>query len=114
MKRSWVYILECRDGSYYTGSTTNLPQRIAQHEGGVFNGFTSSRRPVRLVYSHEFPDINDAIRAERQIKGWSRKKKAALIAGDFELLHELAKCLNETSYLRQVTPLDSARGDGRR
>jgi 2-oxo-4-hydroxy-4-carboxy-5-ureidoimidazoline decarboxylase len=53
-----------------------------------------------LVYSQEFSDINDAIRAERQIKGWSRKKKEALIAGDFKLLHELAKCKNETHYSR--------------
>ena len=98
MKSSWVYILRCVDGSYYTGCTTNLEKRIGEHQHGVYEGYTHSRRPVELVYSTEFSDIKDAIAFERQIKKWSRKKKEALIAGDFDALHILAECRNETHY----------------
>lgn len=91
MKHAWVYILKCADGSYYTGCITNLAQRIAQHEGGVFQGYTASRRPVKLVWYGETNDIRNAIATERQIKNWTRAKKEALISGDFQLLHELAK-----------------------
>ena len=88
---AWIYILECADRSYYTGCTTHLSQRIAQHESGFYKGFTSARLPVKLIWSEEFQDVRDAINAERQIKGWSRKKKEALMKGDFVLLHELAQ-----------------------
>jgi putative endonuclease len=98
MKQSWVYILKCSDGSYYTGCTTNLEQRIQEHNFKRYDNYTSLRLPVKLVYSQKFSEINDAIGAERQIKGWSRKKKEALINGDFELLHNLAECKNETNY----------------
>ena len=91
MRPSWVYILECSDGSYYTGCTTNIEKRISEHELGIIGGYTPRRRPVRLVWSQEFSDIKYAILAERQIKGWSRKKKEALIREDFDLLHELAQ-----------------------
>jgi predicted GIY-YIG superfamily endonuclease len=90
-KHSWVYILRCCDGSYYTGCTTALEKRIKEHELGIFPGYTSSRRPVRLVWSAEFPDIFQAIAVERQIKGWSRKKKEALIQQEFDLLHQLSQ-----------------------
>ena len=90
-KRAWVYILRCRDGSYYTGCTTAIEKRLKEHEIGVFAGYTSSRRPVELVWCYEFPDIFQVIAVERQIKGWSRKKKAALIVGDIDLLHELSQ-----------------------
>jgi putative endonuclease len=89
---AWVYILSCSDGSYYTGMTrTDLEMRVAQHNAGTFGGFTSSRRPVILCYSEYFERIEDAISAERRIKGWSRAKKEALIAGDMERLKSLAK-----------------------
>ena len=91
MKRSWVYILECSDGTYYTGCTTNLDQRIYQHKTGYFDGYTSKRQPVTLLWYEVFHRLDDAINAERQIKGWSRKKKEALMRGDFEWLHELAQ-----------------------
>jgi predicted GIY-YIG superfamily endonuclease len=91
MKRSWAYILRCSDDSYYTGSTTNLASRFAKHKAGFLGGYTASRRPITLVWSQEFSDINDAIKAEWQIKGWSRRKKEALINGDFGLIHELAQ-----------------------
>ena len=97
MKSSWFYILKCSDNSFYSGCTSNLKNRINEHKLGKFKGYTSSRLPIELVFSQEFSDINEAISAERRIKKWSRKKKEALINGDFELLHELAKCKNESS-----------------
>jgi putative endonuclease len=98
MKQSWVYILKCSDGSYYTGCTTNLEQRIQEHNLKKYDNYTSTRLPVELVYSQQFANINEAIAAERRIKGWNRSKKEALIKGDFDLLHNLAECKNETSY----------------
>jgi predicted GIY-YIG superfamily endonuclease len=98
MKEAWVYILLCSDGSYYTGCTTAIAQRIAQHEGSAFDGYTSKRLPVKLVFSQSFSNVEDAVRAERRIKGWSRKKKEALIRGDYSMLHSLATCKNETSH----------------
>lgn len=97
MKRGCIYILRCSDDSYYVGSTSNLEQRINEHIFHKYSGYTSARLPIELVFSQEFMDIRDAIIAERQIKGWGRKKKEALIKGDFDLLHDLAKCKNETS-----------------
>ena len=77
---AFVYMLLCRDGSYYVGSATgnDLTKRIAEHQSGAFAGYTWSRRPVELVWSQHFERITDAIAAERQIKGWSKAKKAAL------------------------------------
>jgi putative endonuclease len=81
---AFVYMLRCADGSFYVGSATgdDLTLRIAQHEAGTFEGYTSLRRPVELVWSEHFDRIADAIAVERKIKGWSRKKKEALINGD--------------------------------
>ncbi len=89
---AYLYILLCADGSYYTGTTRDeLEQRIAQHNSGYFDGYTASRRPVVLVYSQWFERITDAIAAERQVKGWSRAKKEALIRGDFIALPKLSQ-----------------------
>jgi putative endonuclease len=86
------YILRCADGSYYTGTTrTELELRIAKHQQGTFDGYTSDRRPVELVFSEYFERILDAIAMERRIKGWSRAKKEALIAGDLDRLRELSR-----------------------
>ena len=82
----WVYILECADGSYYTGHTEDLGKRLYEHEHDLFTCYTSSRLPVRLVYSSEFPVREDALASERQIKRWSRRKKQALIDGDWQRL----------------------------
>ena len=87
----FVYILECSDRSYYTGITSNLEKRINEHNSGIHGGYTSRRLPVTLVYSCRFTDVNEAIGREKQIKGWSRKKKEALIKGDFETLVGLSK-----------------------
>ena len=90
---AFVYILHCADGSYYVGSATgeDLTPRIAQHNCGYYGGYTSTRRPVRLVWSEYFDRITDAITVERQLKGWSRAKKEALIRGDWSSVQRLAK-----------------------
>ena len=88
---AYVYILRCRDGAYFVGSTrTSLDMRVAQHNDGTFGGYTSSRRPVHLVYAETFERITDAIAAERRLKRWGRAKKEALIRGDMQALHMLA------------------------
>ena len=77
-----VYILRCADNSYYTGHTDNLEERIAKHKVGAIEGYTSTKLPVRLVFSEEFPTREEALTCERQIKGWSRRKKEALMRGN--------------------------------
>jgi len=97
-----VYIVKCRNGHYYTGSTRgSLERRVAEHNAGAYGGYTKSRRPVELVFSQEFDRITDAISAERQLKGWTRAKKEALIQGDMEALHRLAR--NRSEYPRPST-----------
>src|SRR5690606_17546027 len=90
MKDYFVYIVQCSDKSYYTGVTSNLEKRLNEHNTGLFKGYTSKRLPVQLMYSQRYSDINDAIRAEKQIKGWSRAKKEALIRNDIEALVQLS------------------------
>ncbi len=88
----WLYIVKCSDGSYYTGTTrTSLEHRIAEHNASSFGGYTAARRPVTLAYSQHFEHVEDAISAERQVKGWSRAKKEALMRSDFNELRRLAK-----------------------
>lgn len=87
-----VYILRCADGSYYTGLTKqNIEARLWEHNEGIYEGYTKKRRPVELVFTETYDRITDAITRERQIKGWSRTKKEALIAPDYERLPELSK-----------------------
>ena len=89
--QAFVYMLRCSDGSYYVGSTrASLEQRIAQHNAGHFGGYTAMRLPVTLVFQQDFDRITDAIAAERQLKGWSRAKKEALVRGDFDTIKALA------------------------
>ena len=89
---AYLYILRCADGSYYTGTArSGLERRVAEHSAGIYGGYTAQRRPVTLVFSQWFDRITDAIAAERQVKGWSRAKKEALIRGDFESLPQLSK-----------------------
>jgi putative endonuclease len=89
----YVYMLRCADGSYYVGSATgeDLNPRIEQHQAGSYPGYTATRRPVTLVWSEHFDRITDAIAAERQIKGWSRGKKEALIEGDWTRIQSLSQ-----------------------
>ncbi|MEE9198543.1 MAG: GIY-YIG nuclease family protein [Dehalococcoidia bacterium] len=88
---AWVYILECKDGSYYTGSTPDLGRRVAEHQAGEGGRYTALRLPVRLVFSYAVPRIEDAFYLERQLKGWRRQKKEALMRGDYTALVELSK-----------------------
>ena len=90
MKNYWVYILKCSDGSYYTGVTNDLERRVFEHNAGAGCSYTKSRRPVELVFSEVFGNILDAIAAEKQIKGWRRSKKEALINGDWDKIVELS------------------------
>lgn len=98
MGKAWIYILACADGSYYTGSTKNLEMRLAQHQAGEGASYTKKRLPVNLVYLEEFQRIDEAFYREKQIQGWSRKKKEALINNLPEKLHKLAECMNDTHF----------------
>ena len=92
MKIFYVYILECSDRTFYTGITSNLAKRLESHKTGKYkDSYTSTRRPVELVFYCEFTDPNLAIEKEKQIKKWSRAKKSALISGSYEKLPNLAK-----------------------
>ena len=86
-----AYLLRCNDGSYYAGHTDSLETRIAAHQSGLYPGYTSGRQPVALVWTQEFATREEAIAAERRIKGWSRAKKEALIAGDWARIQALAR-----------------------
>jgi putative endonuclease len=96
----YMYILRCSDNSYYTGSTNDLERRLEEHQLGVAANYTSERLPVKLMYFEEFDRIDDAFYREKQVQGWSRKKKEALIFGLQERLNKLAECRNETHYRR--------------
>jgi putative endonuclease len=97
MNSYYVYILECSDRTYYTGVTNNLNRRLAEHKSGAEPGsYTYIRRPIELVYYEEFNDINNAILLEKRIKGWSRKKKEALINDNFEELVRLSNLKNKS------------------
>ena len=87
----WAYMLHCSDRTFYVGHTDDLDVRIAQHHSGEFGGYTSTRLPVKLVWCDEFPSRYEALCAERQIKGWGRAKKLALIRGDWKRISELAR-----------------------
>ena len=87
----YLYILECSNGKFYTGSTTNIEYRVAQHQAGEGANFTRKHLPVKLVYCQHFANIKEAFLREKQVQGWSRKKKIALINGEFEKLPLLSK-----------------------
>jgi putative endonuclease len=90
-KPFWVYILRCVDGSYYTGHTDDLDLRIAKHQLGQVKGYTEARLPVELVFAQECARREEALAAELRIKGWSRKKKEAMIEGDWNEVRSLAR-----------------------
>ncbi|CAA9258694.1 MAG: COG2827: putative endonuclease containing a URI domain [uncultured Chloroflexi bacterium] len=87
----WVYLLRCADGSYYTGHSDDLERRIGQHNAGAIPGYTLDRLPVKLAWCEQFESRYEALTRERQIKGWSRAKKEALIAGDWERISVLSR-----------------------
>src|SRR6516225_3314412 len=89
---AYLYILHCADDSYYVGTTRKtLEERLAEHNAGFHGGYTATRRPVAMVYAQHFETIADAVAAERQVKGWSRAKKEAMIKGEWKRLPELAQ-----------------------
>jgi len=88
----YVYILKCADGTYYTGSTNDLSKRLQDHQDGVNpSAYTYSRRPVELIWGEEVGTYHEALTHEKQIKGWSRAKKEALIRGNLDAIHEIVK-----------------------
>lgn len=90
-----MYILECSDVSYYTGSTIDLKRRLEEHNNGEGANHTKKRLPVKLIYYEEYHRIDFAFNREKQVQGWSRKKKEALIEGNSNLLPELAKAYRD-------------------
>ncbi len=106
----WVYILRCADASYYTGHTDNLEKRISEHTTGIIAScYTFKRRPVELVFSQDFPTREEALASEQQIKGWSRKKKEAMMRGDWAEVSRLAKSAHPES----STPVRPEPAEGR-
>jgi putative endonuclease len=94
-----MYILKCADNSYYVGSTKDLERRLTQHQNGEGANFTKKRLPVKLVYYEEFDRIDYAFYREKQVQGWSRAKKEALINGmDEAKLHKMAECRNKSRF----------------
>lgn len=91
MPNSFMYILLCGNGNYYVGSTKNLELRVKQHQMGLGANFTRKNLPVKLVYFEEFDRIDEAFNREKQIQGWTRKKKEALIKGNIKELKNLSK-----------------------
>ncbi|OIO64632.1 MAG: hypothetical protein AUJ47_03635 [Candidatus Marinimicrobia bacterium CG1_02_48_14] len=91
MKQGVVYILECSNGSFYTGVTNNLEERLNLHQRGLASKFTAGHRPVKLVWNSDEMNIDDTILLEKQIKGWRGEKKLALINEEYEKLPELAR-----------------------
>ncbi len=96
-----MYILHCADGSYYTGSTTDLELRLEQHQAGQGANYTKKHLPVQLLYFEEFESVTEAYYREKQVQGWSRKKKEALIKNRTKKLNELAKCKNNTHFVNK-------------
>jgi putative endonuclease len=111
----WVYILRCADQSYYTGHTDNLEQRIGQHQTRAFPGcYTATRLPIELVFSQPFTTRIEALESEQQIKGWSRKKKEAMMRGDWAKVSQLAisKTTPAIPYKPADNPSTSLRASG--
>jgi len=94
--KGYLYILECSNGQYYTGSTIDLALRFVQHQNGEGPNFTWKHLPVKLIYVEIYEAIDLAFHREKQIQGWSRKKKEALISGNLKTLQRLSECKNET------------------
>lgn len=103
MPKGYMYILECSNGSYYIGSTINLEKRYIEHQNGEGANHTKKHLPVKLVYHEEFSRIDDAFYREKQVQGWSRKKKEALINNEHYKLPKLSKNYSQFSGREQVS-----------
>ena len=86
----FIYMLLCSDGSIYVGHTEDLEARLAAHRSRVYSGYTAKRLPVSLIFCDQFATREEAFAAERQIKGWSRRKKLALARRDWDEVRWLA------------------------
>jgi putative endonuclease len=103
----YVYILECADGTYYTGSTRNLAKRLREHENFKGAHYTQKKHPVKLVYAETFKRIDLAFAREKQIQGWSHAKKRALIEKKVDVLHGLSECKNKSHCMNRVAAVTS-------
>jgi len=107
--KGYMYMLECSDGSYYVGSTIDIEERFAQHQNGQGANHTKKRLPVKLLYFEEYQRIDEAFFREKQVQGWSRTKKEALINNNSEVLKMAAQCINESHYKNHnISGFDSA------
>ena len=110
----WVYILRCADDSYYTGHTDNLEKRIGEHNAGaIASCYTFQRRPLKLVFAQDFSTREEALASEQQIKGWSRKKKEAMMRGDWAEVSRLAHSAHPTPVRPELVegPVNTANPD---
>lgn len=108
--KGFMYILECADGSYYTGSTIDLELRFKQHQNGEGANHTKKRLPVELVYYEEFERIDKAFYREKQVQGWSRKKKEALIKGEYKDLPDLSLAYRDKETLASTSASRTSAG----
>jgi putative endonuclease len=100
-----MFILKCSNNQFYTVSTINIEFRLQQHQNGEGSNFTKKHLPVELVYFEKFQSIKDAFNREKQVQGWSQKKKLALINSNFNLLNSLSECKNDTHFLNKDKPI---------
>jgi len=98
MPKDYAYILECSDGSYYTGSTIDIDASLTKHQNDQGDNHTKKYLPAKLVYLEEHARIDDAFNREKQIQGWSRIKKEALIQNKLNELNKLSECKNDSHY----------------
>ncbi len=107
MSVGYLYILECSDRTFYTGSTKDIEMRMQQHQAGEGSIYTKKRLPVKLLYVEEFPRIDEAFYREKQVQGWNRKKKVALMEGKVKDLPGLS-----TAYYKKEVSTSSTSGSG--
>ena len=92
MDGAFIYFLRCSDDSYYTGITRrSVDERVSEHAQGLVDSYTAHRQPIELIFSEYYARVDEAVAAERRLKGWSRAKKEAYMHGEFELLSALAR-----------------------
>lgn len=96
--KGYMYILECSNGKYYVGSTQDLKRRIREHQNGEGANFTSKFLPVKLVYFEAHERVEQAFLREKQVQGWSRKKKEALVFGAEQDLPSLSSNRRERHF----------------
>jgi putative endonuclease len=106
LKKGYLYILECADGTYYTGSTIDVGRRFKEHQNAQGANHTKKRLPVKLLYVEEYKHVAEAYKREKQVQGWNRRKKAALINGDLCLLPSLAKAHRDLTQFENSSEIE--------